>query len=116
AIPSALLAVSLDFALGRLQRLPFRTLKRVVGFAVLLPVAAAAWYLPGVADPILEAGFSPEFVGRADGLPGLQKVYGLTIPSVVIAPALVYKAVHEGDVDVIDGYSTDGRIKAFNLR
>lgn len=117
AIPSAVLAIALDFLLGRLQRLPFRTLRwGALGFAIVVPLLAAAYYLPGALTPKLEAGFSPEFVGRADGLPGVEKVYGLHITSVVIAPALVYKAAQQGDVDVIDGYSTDGRIKAFHLR
>lgn len=117
AIPSALLAILLDFLLGRLQRLPFRTLRwGALAFAVIVPVLAIVYYFPGTSTQTLKAGFSPEFVGRADGLPGVQKAYTLTIPSVVIAPALVYKAVQQGDVDVIDGYSTDGRIKAFHLR
>lgn len=117
AIPSALLALSFDVLLGRLQKLPFRTLQRVaVALSVLLPLAALAYSIPHAMRPTLKAGFSPEFVGRADGLPGVRAVYGFDIPSVVIAPALVYKAVREGDVDIIDGYSTDGRIKAYNLR
>ena len=32
------------------------------------------------------------------------------------APALVYEAARAGEVDLIDGYSTDGRIKAYHLR
>jgi osmoprotectant transport system permease protein len=56
-------------------------------------------------------------VGRADCLPGLTKAYGLRhLPSVVLAPALVYEAARHADVDVIDGYSTDGRIRAYGLR
>ncbi len=34
----------------------------------------------------------------------------------ILAPALVYEAARHRDVDVIDGYSTDGRIKAYDLR
>lgn len=31
-------------------------------------------------------------------------------------PALMYQAVHEGDIDVVGAYSTDGRVAAFDLR
>ncbi|MEJ7660236.1 MAG: glycine betaine ABC transporter substrate-binding protein [Hymenobacter sp.] len=34
----------------------------------------------------------------------------------MLAPALVYEAARDGHVDVIDGYSTDGRIRAYGLR
>jgi glycine betaine/choline ABC-type transport system substrate-binding protein len=30
-------------------------------------------------------------------------------------PGLMYKALAEGAVDVIDGFATDGRIRAYNL-
>lgn len=117
AIPSALLAIGFDVALGAVQKLPFRIVQRTtVAFTVFLPITAFLFYTLHTTRPVLTAGFSPEFVGRADGLPGVRATYGIDIPSVVIAPALVYKAVREGDVDIIDGYSTDGRIKAFNLR
>ncbi|MBC6607964.1 ABC transporter permease/substrate-binding protein [Hymenobacter sp. BT188] len=117
AIPAAALALAFDAALARLQRLSARRLTRVGGFLlVLLPLLAGLYLLPRATGKLL-AGFSPEFVGRADGLPGLQTKYGLRpLPSVILAPALVYEAARHRDVDVIDGYSTDGRIKAYNLR
>jgi osmoprotectant transport system permease protein len=34
---------------------------------------------------------------------------------VVISDAVMYKAAYEKDLDVISGYSTDGRLKAFDL-
>jgi len=61
------------------------------------------------------AGFTPEFMGRSDGYIGLRNVYGLDIETVVISDAMKYKAAYEKKLDVIDGYSTDGRLKAFNL-
>lgn len=117
AIPAAVLALAFDAALARLQRLSARRLTRVGGFLlVLLPLLAGLYLLPRATGKLL-AGFSPEFVGRADGLPGLQTKYGLRpLPSVILAPALVYEAARHRDVDVIDGYSTDGRIKAYDLR
>ncbi|GAB2940720.1 hypothetical protein GCM10027048_01380 [Hymenobacter coalescens] len=117
ALPTAALALAFDAMLAGLQRLSARRLQRV-GAALLLalPLLGALYLLPRAAGR-LRAGFSPEFVGRADGLPGLQRAYGLRrLPSVVLAPALVYEAARHGDVDVIDGYSTDGRIRAYGLQ
>jgi osmoprotectant transport system permease protein len=62
------------------------------------------------------AGFTPEFMGRIDGYPGLKKAYQFNIRNVVISDAVMYKAIYEKKLDVIDGYSTDGRLKAFNLQ
>jgi osmoprotectant transport system permease protein len=117
AIPAAGLALAFDAGLGALEKLSARRLRAVGGGLLLaLPLLAAAYWLPQ-ARGRLRAGFSPEFVGRADCLPGLTKAYGLRhLPSVVLAPALVYEAARHADVDVIDGYSTDGRIRAYGLR
>ena len=64
----------------------------------------------------LTAGLSPDFIGRADGLPGLESVYGL-VPGEVRAllQAVKYQALAQGEVDVIDGYSTDGQIGRYGL-
>jgi osmoprotectant transport system permease protein len=55
-------------------------------------------------------------MGRKDGYLGLKKVYHLNIRTVVISDAIMYKAAYEKKLDVIDGYSTDGRLKAFDLK
>ena len=66
--------------------------------------------------PRLRAGFSPDFVGRADGLPGLQAAYGLRFGGVrSLLQSVKYRALAEGEVDVIDGYSTDGLIARYDL-
>ncbi|MET4104980.1 glycine betaine ABC transporter substrate-binding protein [Hymenobacter sp. UYP22] len=115
AIPAALLALVFDVVLARLQSLRGRRLQ-VAGRVGLLALVllVGLYFLPQAGSRLL-AGFSPEFVGRSDGLPGLQQRYGLQPASVVLAPALVYEAARHGNVDVIDGYSTDGRIRAYNL-
>ncbi len=65
----------------------------------------------------LVAGFSPDFIGRADGLAGLRKAYGLAFRDVrPLLQAVKYKALAEGRVDVIDGYSTDGQLARYDLR
>jgi osmoprotectant transport system permease protein len=68
------------------------------------------------AAPSLRAGLTPDFVGRADGLPGLQRAYGLSFREVkTLVPAVKYQALAAGQVDVIDGYSTDGLIARYDL-
>ncbi|HUG42342.1 MAG TPA: glycine betaine ABC transporter substrate-binding protein [Longimicrobiales bacterium] len=64
----------------------------------------------------LTAGFSPDFIGRADGLPGLGSAYGLEFGATrSLLQAVKYRALAGGDVDVIDGYSTDGQIARYDL-
>ena len=59
-----------------------------------------------------------EFTARADGLPGLQSTYQFTMPEenvIVMDNAIVYRALKENQADIGMGFSTDGRIQAFNL-
>ena len=64
----------------------------------------------------LRAGLTPDFIGRADGLPGLSSAYRLDFRSVqALVPAVKYQALAAGKVDVIDGYSTDGLIAKYDL-
>jgi osmoprotectant transport system permease protein len=64
----------------------------------------------------LRAGLTPDFIGRPDGLPGLEKAYGVSFRSVrALLPAVKYQALAAGEVDVIDGYSTDGFIARYDL-
>jgi osmoprotectant transport system permease protein len=117
AIPAALLAIFFDFILSRLQKI---NLKKVRTASWLLPVClvflSSFYLLPDFYRSKLLAGFTPEFMGRKDGYLGLKKVYHLNIRTVVISDAIMYKAAYEKKLDVIDGYSTDGRLKAFDLK
>lgn len=64
----------------------------------------------------LRAGFTADFIGLPDGLPGLRTAYGLTPRSVsALAPAVKYRALVEGAVDIIDAYSTDGLLERYPL-
>ena len=64
----------------------------------------------------LRAGLTPDFIGRADGLPGLARAYELHFADVrALGPAIKYQAIAAGQVDVIDGYSTDGLIARYDL-
>src|SRR5215471_11561336 len=68
------------------------------------------------AGAALRAGFTPDFIGRPDGLPGLTRAYGLHLRDVrALGPAVKYQALADGQVDVIDGYSTDGLIARYGL-
>jgi osmoprotectant transport system permease protein len=66
--------------------------------------------------PKLQAGLTADFIGRPDGLPGLAGAYGLRFAEVrALLPAVKYQALAAGEVDVIDGYSTDGLIARYDL-
>ena len=64
----------------------------------------------------MRGGFTADFLGRPDGLPGLRTAYGLSTRSVhVLAPALRYRALADGEVDFIDAFSTDGLLARYPL-
>ena len=69
------------------------------------------------AHPGLKLGLSQEFIGRADGWPGLKAAYRLpyATPS-GLDHGLAYEAIAAGRIDVIDIYSTDAKIERFRLR
>jgi len=115
AIPAALLAIFLDFLLSLIQRLPVIRQQRVGRMVLPGLLLLVAFYLIPASDASLLAGFTPEFMGRNDGYLGLRSRYDLNIRNVVISDAVMYQAAYEKKLDVISGYSTDGRLKAFDL-
>jgi osmoprotectant transport system permease protein len=62
-------------------------------------------------------GFGYEFLQRQDGYPGLVKTYGLTFGRQPRAMdlSLIYKALADGQVDVIAGDATSALITSFDL-
>jgi len=64
----------------------------------------------------LKGGFPSEFIYREDGLQGLFKTYDFKVAYVEMEIGLLYKALQEKEVDLISGFSTDGRIKAYELK
>jgi len=67
--------------------------------------------------PELKGAFSSGFLEREDGWPGLRRHYGLTLADArVMEHVLTYRALANGEVDVIDIYSTDGQIERLRLR
>ncbi|MBA3830194.1 MAG: ABC transporter permease/substrate-binding protein [Taibaiella sp.] len=116
AIPAALLAITFDFLLSRLQKIKLRKYKAVLfSLPVMVLLLSSFYLLPAAYGTKLLAGFTPEFMGRGDGYLGLKKRYDLNIRTVVISDAVMYKAAYENRLDVISGYSTDGRLKAYDL-
>ena len=65
--------------------------------------------------PQLKLGLSNEFIGRADGWPGLAKAYALPQQPTGLDHGLAYDAVAGGQVDVIDIYTTDAKINHLGL-
>ncbi|MBG9448227.1 glycine/betaine ABC transporter [Cytobacillus firmus] len=65
----------------------------------------------------LALGSEPEFLERPDGYPGLVDTYGFEFGETqAMDSGIMYSAIKNGEVDVIDAFSTDGRIPAFNLQ
>jgi osmoprotectant transport system permease protein len=65
----------------------------------------------------LKFGLSQEFIGRADGWPGLKRAYGLPQPTPSgLDHGLAYEAIAAGRLDVMDVYSTDAKIERYHLR
>lgn len=92
-------------------------------FAILVRRAdAERYHLAKISDlarlaPRWKAGFGYEFLERADGFTGLSRVYGITFsaPPTAMDLGLTYRALADGNVDVIAGNSTDGQIAALRL-
>ncbi|MCO6509410.1 MAG: hypothetical protein J5I65_01330, partial [Aridibacter famidurans] len=65
----------------------------------------------------LTAGWSLEFLNREDGLPGLRSHYGLRLAdSRGMEHGLAYEAIRSGEIDLIDAYTTDGKLLKYPLR
>ncbi|MDN2669965.1 ABC transporter permease subunit [Janthinobacterium sp. SUN026] len=66
--------------------------------------------------PALKFGLSHEFIGRVDGWPGLAARYGLSQRPRGLDHGIAYEALAQRQVDVIDIYSTDAKIRQYGLR
>ncbi|KQX82882.1 glycine betaine ABC transporter substrate-binding protein [Streptomyces sp. NPDC002962] len=59
-----------------------------------------------------------EFANRADGLPGMEKAYGMSVPASRITQmdtGIIYTQVQKGACTYGEVFTTDGRIKSMNL-
>ncbi len=67
--------------------------------------------------PGLRLGLSQEFIGRADGWPGLKAAYRLPFATPTgLDHGLAYEAIAAGKIEVMDIYSTDAKIERYKLR
>lgn len=117
AFPAALLALTLDFILDLFQK-HIKKWKNIIswGMGTAVGLILIVFIVRMATRPKILLGLTPEFTERADGYHGLVRQYDLHIPTTEMNSALLYQALKNKRVDVIVGYSTDGRIKAFDLR
>jgi osmoprotectant transport system permease protein len=78
----------------------------------LRTIEDAAAHTPG-----WQAGFGYEFLQRADGYPGLAERYGLRFraPPRAMDLSLIYRALSQGQLDLVAGDATSGLIAAYDL-
>ena len=89
---------------------------------VVRPETAAQYKLETLTDLArvakeLKLGAGPEFRDRKDGLPGLKAKYGMEFKEdLQMAIGLRYQALSNKQIDVVNGYATDGMISALKLK
>ena len=117
AIPAAMLALLFDFVLAVVQKNISKILKPFLFISAALILAfISIVVVPSLFSTEFVAGFTSEFMERPDGYTGLQAKYDLSIETEELDPGLMYRALKNKKVDLICGFATDGRIKAYNLR
>lgn len=80
----------------------------------LSEVAALSKSDPGAVTLCVEV----EFANRADGLPGMEKAYGMDLPAKSVTQmdtGIIYTQVAKGSCVYGEVFTTDGRIKSMNL-
>jgi len=89
---------------------------------VVRPETAAQYKLETMSDLArvskdLKLGAGPEFRDRKDGIPGLKAKYDMDFKEdLQLAIGLRYQALANKQIDVVNGYSTDGMISALKLK
>jgi osmoprotectant transport system permease protein len=87
------------------------------GYALAMRGGSAVDRVSDLAShPELRFGLSHEFLGRADGWPGLARHYHLPQQPIGLDHGLAYESLVQRQVDVIDIYSTDAKIRQYGLR
>jgi osmoprotectant transport system substrate-binding protein len=84
------------------------------GTKTMSDVAKLAKSDPGAVNLCVEV----EFANRADGLPGMQKAYGMDVPARSITQmdtGIIYTQTDKGSCTFGEVFTTDGRIKSMNL-
>ncbi|MFJ8595619.1 glycine betaine ABC transporter substrate-binding protein [Streptomyces sp. NPDC093598] len=84
------------------------------GTKTMSDVAKLAKSDPGAVKLCVEV----EFANRADGLPGMQRTYGMNVPARNITQmdtGIIYTQTDKGSCTFGEVFTTDGRIKSMNL-
>ncbi|NIA56765.1 ABC transporter permease subunit [Massilia sp. TW-1] len=102
---------------------------RPLGLGVAVPLGFSNGYALAVRSDVdlrrlsdlaahsaIKIGLSHEFLGRADGWPGLARRYGLVQQPRGLDHGIAYEALAQRQVDAIDIYSTDAKIRQYGLR
>ncbi|WP_018662192.1 glycine betaine ABC transporter substrate-binding protein [Heyndrickxia acidiproducens] len=82
---------------------------------------AKKWKIKTISDlarkaPALNFSSEAEFLERKDGYPALKEAYGIQFKNTSTMDAgIMYTALKNRKTDVIDAFTTDGRIPAFHL-
>ena len=116
AVPASLMALLFDGFFSLFQK---AVGKNSAVALLLLPgmlILSVLFFIPSNNKSKMIAGFNSEFIQRSDGFLGLDSLYGLPVEIKELEIGLMYKALANRDVDFIDGFSTDGRVKAFDLK
>lgn len=72
--------------------------------------------LAKVSDKLVFGG-NPDYIERADGLPGVSEAYGFEFKDIMdIDIGLKYEALRNGDIDVTNGYTTDAQISQDDVK
>ena len=116
AIPAALLALLMDAVFAVLQRY-ILAIRKILAMALIVLLMMLVIYQTWPAtNGKLTAGFPSEFIEREDGYQGLKEHYKLDLNTREMEISLMYQALMNDRVNVISGFSTDGKIKAYDLR
>lgn len=91
------------------------------GFAMVVRASVKAGTLSAAAQPppapAWNLGVGYEFEQRADGLDALRKTYGLRFAAIkTMDLGLLYKALEDGQVDMIAANATDGLLSKGSLK
>ncbi|MFD1471936.1 ABC transporter permease/substrate-binding protein [Companilactobacillus mishanensis] len=71
--------------------------------------------LAAVQDQV-KAGFDIDFYNQKDGYQGIKKAYNLDFGNVnTMQPSIRYKAIANGKVNLVDGYTTDPQVQKYHL-
>ncbi|HEX3593774.1 MAG TPA: ABC transporter permease/substrate-binding protein, partial [Polyangiaceae bacterium] len=105
AVPAALLALLLDAALGAVEKRLDRLFRPALVVWAGLLVLSVLRTVGASGAPGLRIGMPAEFVERKDGYAGLAARYGLHARVVEMDHGLMYRALSEGRVDAVVGYS-----------